>query len=179
MPPMTPRQPTTSWAFRLVSEADTERLGHSLGRSLRCGEHLALTGGLGAGKTTLCRYLAAGFGVVDLSQVASPTYAYAHTYPAARGGLHHLDFYRLQDAESAYALGLDDILADAHGLCLIEWANRAPELIAPHALWLHLCRHPEQLGRDGWLTLPAARAAQVRALWPQDIATHSPSAPRQ
>ena len=177
MPASQPPIHNVYWAFRLPDEGATGRLGLSLGQTLQPGDHLALTGGLGAGKTTLCRHVAAGFGVTDLSQVASPTYAYAHTYSAVRASLHHLDFYRLDDAESAYVLGLDEILADPGGTCLIEWADRVPELIAPGALWLQLTRHPQAEGRDGTLALPANRTNQVIARWPEDIRPTPVSAP--
>ena len=72
-----------------------EALGDQIGRMLRPGDLVVLTGPLGAGKTTLTRGIAAGLGV--RGPVQSPTFVIARTHPSLVGGapLVHVDAYRL------------------------------------------------------------------------------------
>ncbi|MBK5238124.1 MAG: tRNA (adenosine(37)-N6)-threonylcarbamoyltransferase complex ATPase subunit type 1 TsaE [Actinomycetales bacterium] len=92
-------------------------LGQEIGRSLRAGDVLVLTGPLGAGKTTLTRGIGEGLGV--RGPVTSPTFVLARTHPSVTGGppLVHVDAYRL-----ASALELDDLDIDfAHSAVVVEW----------------------------------------------------------
>lgn len=92
-------------------------LGARLGRVLRAGDLVILTGPLGAGKTTLTRGLGEGLGV--RGPVQSPTFVLARTHPSLVGGapLVHLDAYRLSDATE-----LDDLDIDFAGSVVVaEW----------------------------------------------------------
>jgi len=155
-----------SWHITLHNLEATAAFGRALGQALRPGEHVALVGDLGAGKTTLCHSLAEGFGVADLREVASPTYAYAHVYGSPKGPLHHLDFYRLGDVETAYGLGLDDLLCDPQAPCIVEWANLFAELLKPEALWLTLTRTPGSPERALRMVAPLKRAQELSPLLP-------------
>ena len=96
---------------------DMNELGQELGRHLRAGDVLVLTGPLGAGKTTLTRGIGAGLDV--RGPVTSPTFVLARTHPSLVGGppLVHVDAYRL-----ASALELDDLDIDfAHSVVVVEW----------------------------------------------------------
>jgi tRNA threonylcarbamoyladenosine biosynthesis protein TsaE len=155
-----------SWHITLPNLEATAALGRVLGGALRPGEHVALVGGLGAGKTTLCHSLAEGFGVADLREVASPTYAYAHVYGGPKGSLHHLDFYRLGDVDTAYGLGLDDLLNDPAAPCMVEWADLFAPLLKPEALWLTLTRTPGSPERALHMVAPLQRAQELSPLLP-------------
>ncbi len=87
---------------------DTRALGSQLGRMLRAGDLVVLTGGLGAGKTTLTQGLGEALGV--RGAVTSPTFVIARVHPSTVGGppLVHVDAYRLGGA-----LELDDLDLDA------------------------------------------------------------------
>lgn len=105
------------------SAAETRRLGASLGRTLRGGEVLELTGPLGSGKTTFVKGLAQGLGVKAI--VRSPTFLLARAYPLPRGQtLYHLDLYRLKNSDELLALGLSEIL-NQRNIVVVEW----PELL--------------------------------------------------
>lgn len=95
----------------------------------------AFTGDLGAGKTALIRALCAHIGVTDA--VSSPTFALIHEYRRPDGApVYHMDWYRLRDADEAVDAGLEDALLTPGALALVEWPDRAPELLpAPHA-WI-------------------------------------------
>jgi hypothetical protein len=95
-------------------------LASRLALFLKTGDVIALSGPLGAGKTTLARALVARLD--GGSEVPSPTFALMQRYETPRLTLAHCDFYRLEPAELD-ELGLDDAVTD--GAVLIEWPERA------------------------------------------------------
>jgi tRNA threonylcarbamoyladenosine biosynthesis protein TsaE len=105
----------------LPDPAATLDLGRRLGARLSPGDVVCLSGGLGAGKTTLAR------GAIEAwtgqpEEAPSPTYTLVQTYDGARGQLWHVDLYRLKRPDEAWELGLEDAFFDA--ACLIEWPER-------------------------------------------------------
>ncbi len=107
----------------LPDMAATQALGARIAAALRPGDVVALTGGLGAGKTTLARAIIAALG--HQGEVPSPSFAIIETYdpPAVRLPLVHADFYRLERPEEADEIGLDDY---REGAALIaEWPDHA------------------------------------------------------
>ncbi len=103
--------------------AAMDRFGRAIAAVLRAGDVVALSGGLGAGKTTLARGIIAGLG--HDGEVPSPSFAIIETYdpPAVRLPLVHADFYRLEHPREADELGLDDY---REGAALIaEWPEHA------------------------------------------------------
>ncbi len=99
------------------------RLGAAIAAQLRAGDVVALSGGLGAGKTTLARAIIAALGYTG--EVPSPSFAIIEVYdpPAVRLPLVHADFYRLERRNEAAELGLDDYRADA--ALIAEWPENA------------------------------------------------------
>jgi tRNA threonylcarbamoyladenosine biosynthesis protein TsaE len=105
-----------------AAEAETIRLGETIGRELRPGDLVLLYGELGAGKTTLVRGMARGVGY--RGRVSSPTFALAHVYRGNPLTLHHLDLYRLKEGQTG-ELGLDELLHDPRGAVVVEWPQAA------------------------------------------------------
>ncbi len=106
------------------TEADTERAGREIARSLEPDSTVHLVGDLGAGKTFLARAIAAELGA-DPQEVASPSFAIVHEYP--RHGappVVHIDGYRLSENRREWLeIGIPEILAGP-GVKLIEWPKR-------------------------------------------------------
>jgi len=106
--------------FIIRSEQDTEKLGLMLAEKLQPGDVLALVGDLGAGKTTLTKYIAKGLGITEM--ITSPTFTIMNEYLGGRMPLYHVDAYRLENEEAALDIGLDEYFYK-DGLCVIEWAD--------------------------------------------------------
>ena len=114
------------------SPQSTLQFGKQLGSLCAPGDVICLGGDLGAGKTTLAQGIAAGAGVSEREYVNSPTFAILHEYDG-RIPIYHLDFYRLNSTEDVIALGIEEYFYGA-GVTLIEWFERAPELVPESAL---------------------------------------------
>ena len=109
--------------FTSRSVEQTERLGARLGQILRPQDIVCLIGDLGAGKTTITRGIARGWG--SSARVTSPTFTLVNEYEHNQDDriLYHLDCYRLGSSDEAETIGLGDILA-SDGTVIIEWAER-------------------------------------------------------
>ena len=111
----------------LRTREETQDWGRRLGSLLRAGDLLLLTGGLGAGKTTLTQGIADGLQV--RGPITSPTFVIARVHPSLVGGpgLVHVDAYRLDGALELDDLDLDSDLESA--VTIVEWgAGLAEEL---------------------------------------------------
>ena len=122
----------------LDDAAATRAVGERLARAVRGGDAIALVGDLGAGKTTLVTGLVAGLGG---GAAASPTFSLVNEYPGGRLVVWHVDLYRIERAAELPELGLDDVIGDPRGVCVVEWADRFAVLPADH-LRLELAHHP-------------------------------------
>lgn len=122
-------------------EEDLARIATGLARVLIPGDVVFLLGGLGAGKTTLARYLAQALGVGEDQYVSSPTFALLHEY---RGHLpvYHMDCYRLNDQADVEDAGLMEFL-ELDGVTIIEWPERLGSLAPCNRLDVHIIVDPE------------------------------------
>lgn len=145
----------TAWVYEAADEAATERLGRALAACLPPGSVVALTGTLGAGKTRLVQAVAAASGV-PRQEVVSPTFVLCQHYAGCRP-IHHLDAYRLHDAEELRAIGAEE-LWDAPAWTFIEWADRVADALPEEYL------HVEML-----VTGPTERRVIVRAVGPRYV----------
>lgn len=136
-----------------IDEPGLSAIGRALAAVLRPGDVVALSGDLGAGKTTLARAILHGLG--HEGDVPSPTFTLVQTYdsPPLRLPVWHVDLYRLDAPEEAEPLALDDALAG--GVLLIEWPERLGDALWPQALRLRLDGAGEAARRLTW-QVPAA-----------------------
>jgi len=117
------------------STEQTIRLGFRLGKLLRPGDVICLSGSLGAGKTVFARGLGQGWGAIP--PITSPTFTLVHEHTRETDSLrlYHVDGYRLSGAEDALTFGLDDLLLDDNPL-LLEWPERVAEILPAERLWI-------------------------------------------
>jgi len=105
------------------SPQETFALGEEIGRGLKGGELILLTGGLGAGKTVFTKGILSGLDY-DPDDVTSPSFTLVNLYEA-RLKTYHIDLWRLDEHnDAAVAVGLDDILEDDKAVAIIEWAEK-------------------------------------------------------
>lgn len=116
------------------SEAQTRRLGARLAPLLTPGDVLALVGNLGSGKTRWIQGVCEGLGITD--PVISPTFTLINEYQG-RYPVYHIDLYRLADTSEFATFGLEDYLY-GFGISLIEWADRAKNLLPAEYLTVEL-----------------------------------------
>lgn len=146
------------YRYRVKTVKDTEKIGLLLGKHAQAGSVILLQGDLGAGKTTLTQSIARGLGVDDKEYVTSPSFAILHEYEG-RIPLYHMDLYRLSGEDEVVDLGFDEYFFGS-GLCVIEWPNRAGDLLPPHLLsvTIHLLEDDErefvfqEENADFWVT---------------------------
>jgi len=108
------------------SPAQTRALGERLAALLMPGDVLLLLGDLGAGKSELTRGIAKGLGVT--ATVTSPSFTIMNMYDEGRLPLYHFDWYRLNDVEELYEMGMDEYLG-GNGVAVVEWPSQCPEAI--------------------------------------------------
>lgn len=118
--------------------------GERFGRAAAAPLVVALSGELGAGKTTLVQAICRGYGVQE--EVTSPTFSIVHRYRGAASDVLHLDLYRLRGERDLAQIGWDEFLAE-RALILIEWPERAAGLLPPHHVPMELRHLPEQPDR--------------------------------
>ena len=142
VPPIPPRAGEGKLALTL---AELESWGERFGRGLRPPVIVALSGDLGAGKTTLVQAICRGLGVRD--DVTSPTYAIVHEYTAADGTtVHHLDLYRIEHPRELANIGWESITGEPT-IVLIEWPERAGALLPKEAVRIDLEHLPSDPDR--------------------------------
>lgn len=120
--------------LNLPEPESTDRLGARLAETRPRPAVIALSGPLGAGKSSLARAMLRAMGV--RGAVRSPTYTLVERYPLPDGEALHLDLYRIGAPEELDYLGLDD--ADASQLWLIEWPERGLAGLPPVDLQIRL-----------------------------------------
>jgi tRNA threonylcarbamoyladenosine biosynthesis protein TsaE len=152
--------------FQSRGPGQTRRLAARLGRLLRPGDVVLLSGELGAGKTVFVQGLARGLGVAE--PVSSKSFVLLGEYHG-RTVLYHADLYRLEAPEEAEELALSEYCVD--GALAVEWPERAPDVFPPDHLSVRFDIGGE---RTRTLTLEARgpRAAELLSkLAPTDAAT--------
>ena len=113
----------------LASCDETLAFGQKMAALLPRGAILALSGDLGAGKTTFVQGFAKGLGIVD--PIQSPTFVILNIYE----GLYHFDLYRLKNSVDFASLGFEEYFQKG-GICAIEWPDRIAPLLPPETVYI-------------------------------------------
>lgn len=165
----------TEHSFDIVTHSPTETfaVGQALGALLRPGDIICLQGELGSGKTCLTQGIGAGMHV--RGTINSPTFVFVNEHAPANDGpyLYHVDLYRISDFSEICSLGLEDYLY-GDGVTVIEWAERAIDILPPCRLWI-LLKHMGYTERllffeaSGPRYLEILRALETLLCGPKDL----------
>ena len=113
------------------SAKETQALGSRLAGPLQPGEVVLLEGDLGAGKSEFARGVARGLGIDG--PVPSPSFTILNAYDEGRIPLYHFDWYRIEDPQEIYEMGMDEQLG-GDGVALIEWSRKAAACLPQRVL---------------------------------------------
>ena len=114
-----------------VKEAAKKLLVATAGRKV-----FALSGEMGAGKTTFIHALCDVMGVSD--PVTSPTFSIINQYSTVSGEtVYHMDLYRIKDEHEAVNAGMEDCLYSGN-TCFVEWPEKAFGIFPPETLHLSI-----------------------------------------
>lgn len=137
-------------------ETETARVAQAVARVADSGDVIALRGDLGSGKTVFARGFVRALTTAD-EEVPSPTFTLVQMYQAARAAIYHFDFYRIEEADEAWEIGIEEAFAD--GISLIEWPERLGGILPPDRLDVSLATAADEgetvrkitlVGTAGW-----------------------------
>jgi len=144
------------------SPEETRRLGEAIGRTLTAGSIVALSGDLGAGKTTLAQGIARGLDIPETFAITSPTFTLVNEYPG-RLTLYHVDLYRLGGAADLETLGYEEFFF-ADGVTVVEWAEKISDILDEGCIFIEL-RYIDAGRRHIGLRAAAAIVRRVDDIW--------------
>jgi len=136
--------PLATRGHLVMSEQELIAWGERLGADSHPHLLIALTGELGAGKTTLAQAICRGYGVT--APVTSPTYAIVHEYASQHSPVFHIDLYRIERVDELEQIGWSDIIT-SNALVIVEWPEHAGELLPADHLPIVLDYDPERADR--------------------------------
>lgn len=151
--------------FRTASPDETRRFGRALGATLGPGSFVGFEGQLGSGKTVTIQGAVEGLGYDGY--VTSPSFIIANEYEG-RVPILHVDLYRIVDSRELEDIGYRELFF-GEGVALVEWPDRAPELLPPDRLRVRIdiegesSRSFEVSGVGGG---GAALLERLRLAWP-------------
>ena len=119
-----------SGTYPLATFEKTLAFGKEIAQSISKNTVLALSGDLGAGKTTFVQGLALGLSIEE--PIQSPTFVLLNVYE----GLAHFDLYRLKSPDDFMSLGFDEYFHN-NNICAIEWPDRIKDLLPKDTIHIH------------------------------------------
>ncbi len=157
--------PDRALSLRTRTVEETRDVGAALAAVLEPGDVVALSGDLGAGKTSLVQGVARGLGSTD--HVGSPTFTLVREYEG-RLRILHMDVYRLDRVQDVFDLGFDEIV-DPDAVLLIEWGDAIEGVLPEEHLVVGLTMPEQPRGaveeeEDGEGGEGATREIEVTAL---------------
>jgi tRNA threonylcarbamoyladenosine biosynthesis protein TsaE len=118
------------------SPEETFDLGEKIGESVRGGDIILLSGGLGAGKTLLTKGILYAL-EYDTDEVTSPSFTLVNLYKTEKLDVYHIDLWRIdENSDAAFAVGLNEIIEDETAVVIIEWAERLRNFSFPENVYI-------------------------------------------
>lgn len=105
---------------------ETFELGRRIGKNIKPGSIVTLSGDMGVGKTVFAQGFAKGMGINE--PINSPTFTIVQVYDEGKMPLYHFDVYRIADSEEMYEIGYEEYFY-GEGVCLIEWAELINDIL--------------------------------------------------
>lgn len=113
------------------SEADTISAAMEFSKELNIGDLVAFVGELGSGKTLFIKGICNFFKVEEI--ITSPTFTIMNQYTGyidhSEFNIIHIDLYRIKNLNELIEVGFLEVVATPNSIILIEWADKAKELI--------------------------------------------------
>ncbi|MFH1791687.1 MAG: tRNA (adenosine(37)-N6)-threonylcarbamoyltransferase complex ATPase subunit type 1 TsaE [Candidatus Omnitrophota bacterium] len=119
--------------FTSTNPEETMDFGTRLGKGLKPGAFIALTGELGAGKTIFAKGIARGLGVKQYGYVNSPSFVILREYMDGKLPLYHFDVYRLGSSKDLDTVGYEDYFY-GRGVTVVEWADKITDILPAERL---------------------------------------------
>jgi tRNA threonylcarbamoyladenosine biosynthesis protein TsaE len=115
----------------------TSKLASQIAKNLKGGEVICLIGELGVGKTYFVKSFAEALGILG-EEVISPTFVYWRKHKGDKFMLNHFDFYRIENNRDIHEIGLEEAFEEKNAVTIIEWADRAAEILPGDRLEIHI-----------------------------------------
>lgn len=119
------------------SEDETKKVGRKIGKNLSTGDVLGLYGKLATGKTIFTKAVLEGLGMKETRYVKSPSFIIMREYEINEYKVYHFDLYRVDTIKEIQEIGWNELI-DSGGICIIEWAQRADEIMPSEYLKVNL-----------------------------------------
>lgn len=126
--------------FLTKSSEETIELGRKIGKLLKPGDIIAMSGTLAAGKTTITKGIAESLGVKD--NITSPTFCLISEYEGEKMPLYHMDVYRLDGEDDFLNLGVEEMLY-GNGVCIIEWSEKVKKVLPKKTIYMNITPNPD------------------------------------
>jgi len=120
--------------FLSKSKNTTYKLGYEFASKLVVPSIVSFNGELGAGKSILIRGILNGLGVKEI--IPSPTFTIVNEYKLLYP-IYHFDLYRINNPFELYEIGFEEYIY-SNGISLIEWGNKASELLPKNCLTINI-----------------------------------------
>ncbi len=125
---------STCLSITIASCEEMVRFGSNLGTRLKAPAVVALSGCLGAGKTTIAKGIISALTGVPLDSIMSPTFQYVHFYENNGVAVAHFDLWRVATLHDFLSMGLDDFLEI--GIAIVEWPDRIAPILPGHTVYI-------------------------------------------
>ncbi|MDD3072586.1 MAG: tRNA (adenosine(37)-N6)-threonylcarbamoyltransferase complex ATPase subunit type 1 TsaE [Candidatus Pacebacteria bacterium] len=129
-----------NYTFLSSNSSKTEKEGELLGKKIlkekKEGVVLALSGDLGAGKTTFLKGFAKGIGVKE--KILSPTFVIFRKMPISKErNFFHFDCYRLKNEKDLFSLGFEEIIKNKKNIIAIEWPEKIKKSLPYDSIFIN------------------------------------------